>query len=298
MRPRRFDSALAMVVLAAFLVPSILTAQITFQRTYGGASDDIGYSVQQTADGGYIVVGTTESFGAGSCDVFFIKTNASGYTERSRTFGGVGDDEGYSVQQTADGGYIIVGLTSSFGSGSADIYLVKTNASGDTLWTRAYGGSRFDEGYAVQQTPDGGYVVAGAVCLASDTEDVYLMRTNPSGDTLWTRTYGGSGCDEGNSLRVTTDGGYIIAGITESFGSRSADVYLIKTNASGDTLWTRTYGGPSYDEAYSVQQTTDGGYIIAGITESSGSGSADVYLIKTNASGDTLWTRYYGGGEL
>ena len=243
MRPRRFDSALAMVVLAAFLVPSILTAQITFQRTYGGASDDIGYSVQQTADGGYIVVGTTESFGAGSCDVFFIKTNASGYTERSRTFGGVGDDEGYSVQQTADGGYIIVGLTSSFGSGSADIYLVKTNASGDTLWTRAYGGSRFDEGYAVQQTPDGGYVVAGAVCLASDTEDVYLMRTNPSGDTLWTRTYGGSGCDEGNSLRVTTDGGYIIAGITESFGSRSADVYLIKTNASGDTLWTRYYGG-------------------------------------------------------
>ena len=288
----RFASTLAMVVLASFLVPSSLTAQITFQRTYGGASDDIGYSVQQTADGGYIVVGNTESFGAGGEDVYLVRTDGSGDTLWTRTYGGAKTDRGYSVQQTADGGYIIVGLTTSFGSGQTDIYLVKTNASGDTLWTRAYGGPGLDEGYAVQQTPDGGYVVAGAVCLASDTEDVYLMRTNPSGDTLWTRTYGGSGCDEGNSLRVTTDGGYIIAGITESFGSRSADVYLIKTNASGDTLWTRTYGGPSYDEAYSVQQTTDGGYIITGTTESF-AGSVGVYLLKTNASGDTLWTRYY-----
>jgi hypothetical protein len=282
----------AMVATAAVLVPSFLTAQMTFQRTYGGGHDDIGYSVQQTADGGYIVVGTTVSYGAGGGDVYLVRTDGSGDTLWTRTYGGTSRDDGYLVQQTADSGYIIVGLTESYGAGSADIYLVKTDASGDTLWTRAYGGPRFDEGYAVQQTPDGGYVVAGAVCLASDTEDVYLMRTDPSGDTLWTRTYGGSGFDEGNALGATTDGGYIIAGITKSFGLVSADVYLLKTDSSGDTLWTRTYGGPGYDEAYSVQQTADGGYIVAGIF---GSESSDVYLLKTNASGDTLWTRTYNG---
>jgi hypothetical protein len=291
----RLTFTLAMVAMAAILVPSLLTAQTTFQRTFGGPSHDYGSSVQQTADGCYIVVGGTLSFGAGDYDVCFVRTDASGVALWIRTYGGTYGDAGYSVQQTADGGYIIAGVTGFFGPGLGDIYLVKTDASGDTLWTRAYGGARMDKGYEVQQTPDSGYIVAGAVCLGSDTEDVYLMRTNPSGDTLWTRTYGGSGLDEGNSLRATTDGGYIIAGITESFGSESADVYLLKTNASGDTLWTRTYGGPGYDEAYSVQQTTDSGYIITGVTESFGSGLADIYLIKTNASGDTLWTRTYGG---
>jgi hypothetical protein len=263
-------------------------------RTYGGTDYDNGYSVQQTSDGGYIVVGYTRSYGAGGVDVYLIKTNVSGDTLWTRTYGGTDYDNGYSVQQTSDGGYIVVGGTYSYGAGSGDVYLVKTNASGDTLWTKTYGGTDYDYGNSVQRTIDGGYIVAGGTYSYGGESDVYLIKTNASGGTLWTRTYGGIYIDIGYSVWQTTDGGYIIAGGTNSYGMGAGDVYLVKTNASGDALWIRTYGGAGSDYGYSVQQTTDGGYIVAGYTESYGEGG-DVYLIKTNASGDTLWTKTYGG---
>jgi len=273
------------------LFPSGASSQQRWVRTYGGGGRDQGYSVRQTTDGGYIVAGTTGSFGAGEYDVWLIKTNASGDSLWTKTYGGASFDEGYSVQQTSDGGYIIAGRTASFGAGVEDVYLIKTNASGDTLWTRTYGNPYSDLGYSVQQTSDGGYIIAGQSGPSSYW--VYLIKTNASGDTLWTRRYGSFA--HGQSVRQTSDGGYIIAGNTYSQGAGWDDVYLVKTNAFGDTLWTRTYGGTMYDCSFSVQQTSDGGYIIAGRTWSFGAGGFDVYLIKTNASGDTLWTRTYGG---
>jgi len=266
-------------------------------RTYGGTNLDIGNSVQQTSDGGYIIAGATSSFGAGSRDVYLIKTNASGDTLWTRTYGATGWDVGASVQQTQDGGYIIVGCTSSFGAGRFDVYLIKTNVSGDTLWTRTYGGTYNEDAASVQQTSEGGYIIAGQTySFGAGDVDVYLIKTNASGDTLWTRTYGGTRGEWGWSVQQTSDGGYIIAGATFSFGAGSNDFYLIKTNVSGDTLWTRTYGGTNLDIGNSVQQTSDGGYIIAGRTMSFGAGYDDVYLIKANASGDTLWTKTWGGG--
>jgi hypothetical protein len=274
---------------------SLSQAQQRWIKTYGGPSDDEGYSVQQTSDGGYIVAGTTASYGNGA-QVYLIKTNASGDTLWTKTYGGPSNDEGYSVQQTTDGGYVIAGYTNSYGAGGYDVYLIKTNASGDTLWTRTYGGTNQDYANSVQQTSDGGYIVAGFTnSFGAGNYDVYLIKTNASGDTLWTRTYGGTGADFGNSVRQTSDTGYIVAGYTESFGAGLADFYVIKTKANGDTLWTRTYGGTNQDYGYWAQQTTDGGYIVAGSTSSLGAGLDDVYLIKTNASGDTLWTRTYGG---
>jgi hypothetical protein len=267
-------------------------------RNYGGAGDDEGFSVQQTSDGGYIVVGGANSFGNGSYDVYLIKTNASGDTLWTRTFGGGGDDVGYSVQQTTDGGYIVSGWTNSFGNGSYDVYLIKVDASGDTLWTKTYGGASNDYGRSVQQTRDGGYIVAGMTdSYGHGGYDVYLIKTNTSGDTLWTKTYGGANGDYAFSVRQTQDGGYIVAGSTTSFGNGYLDVYLIKTNGRGDTLWTKTYGGTNGDGGYSVQQTQDRGFIIAGATNSF-ENSFQVYLIKTNAHGDTLWTRTYGGADF
>ena len=285
---------LAVLLLAlAFAVPAF--SQQRWERTYGGTNYDYGFSVQQTSDGGYIVVGSTESFGAGSYDVYLIKTNSSGDTLWTRTYGGTNTDEGNSVQQTLDGGYIIAGTTASFGAGNYDVYLIKTNSSGDTLWTKTYGGPRYDYGNSVQQTSDGGYIVAGwTQSFGAGSNDVWLIKTNALGNTLWTRTYGGTSSDEGYSVRQTQDGGYIVAGLTASFGVGSYDVWLIKTNASGDTLWTRNNGGSSDDRGYSVQQTSDSGYIITGFTRSFGD-SVQVYLIKTNILGDTLWTRTYGG---
>jgi len=273
----------------------------SFERTYGGSDDDRGYSVQQTMDGGYVVAGYAGAFGAGYADVSLIKTDPSGDTLWTRTYGGSSSDYGASVQQTTDGGYIVAGYTASFGAGFYDVYnvyLIKTDPSGDTLWTRTYGGSKVDRGSSVQQTTDGGYIVVGDTdSFGAGFYDVYLIRTDPSGDTLWTRTYGGYSYDYGASVQQTMDGGYIVAGYTAPLVPGSIDVYLIKTSPSGDTLWTRTYGGYSSDYGYSVQQTTDGGYIIAGKTRSFGPVAYDIYLIKTDPSGDTLWTRTYGGSD-
>jgi len=283
--------------LSVLLLLSFAQAQRRWKQNYGGSRVEMGYSVQQTSDAGYIVTGFTTSYGAGRNDVYLIKTNTVGDTLWTRTYGGTHNDEGYSVRQTTDGGYIVAGATASFADTlNGDVYLIKTNANGDTLWTRTYGGAVADTGYFVQQTSDGGYVVAGYTnSFGAGGYDVYVIKTNSSGDTLWTRTYGGTGNDYGYSVRQTPDGGYIVVGSTLSFGAGFSDVWLIKTNASGDTLWTKTYGGIYQDYGRSVWQTSDSGYVIAGYTDSYGAGGTDVYLIKTNANGDTLWTSTCGG---
>ena len=173
-----------------------------------------------------------------------------------KTYGGTGNDYANSVQQTTDGGYIIAGYTASFGGDSSHVYLIKTDSLGDTLWTKTYGGDSSDIGNSVQQTTDGGYIVAGTTnSFGAGNVDVYLIKTNSIGDTMWTKTYGGTNIDVGSYVRQTLDGGYIIARYTGSFGAGGFDVYLIKTNSLGDTLWTRTYGGTFADFGSSVQQT-------------------------------------------
>jgi hypothetical protein len=287
------------IVIGIWLLPVTAFAQIIFEKTFGGTDIDEGYSVQQTSDGGYIIAGYTQSYGAGSRDVYLIKTDSLGDTLWTNTYGGSSWDYGYAVRQIGNGGYVIAGHTWSFGAGWTDVYLIKTDSMGDTLWTRTYGGTDWDEGYSVHQTLDDGYIIAGSTkSYGLGSRDVYLIKTDSLGNTLWTRTYGGTGSDRGSSVQQTVpDGGYIITGSTISFGAGSGDVYLVKTDSLGDTLWTRTYGGTEWDQGNSVQQTRDEGYIIGGYTESFGEGWADVYLIKTDSLGDTLWTRTYGGTD-
>jgi hypothetical protein len=281
------------------LLATVSQAQISFEKTYGGTSDDRGRSVQQTVpDGGYIITGWTWSFGAGDRDVYLIKTDSLGDTLWTRTYGGTSDDRGSSVRQTIpDGGYIIVGETHSFDIRFGDLYLIKTDPSGNTLWTKTYGGINPDAGRSIQQTvPDGGYIIAGwTASFGAGNTDVYLIKTDSLGDTLWTRTYGDTAWDVGVSVQQTTDGGYIITGSTMSFGADLIDFYVIKTDSLGDTLWTRIYGGIASDEGHSVQETQDGGYIITGTTGSFGPGVPNVYLLKMDFWGDTLWTRTHGG---
>jgi len=297
-----------LLFLAVFLVslPGFTQAQnILWSRTYGGSSWDWSNSVQQTADGGYILTGVTTSFGGSSEDVYLIKTDSLGNTLWSRTYGGDYWDKGWSVQQTTDGGYIVAGATMSFGLAVGlryDVYLIKTDSLGDTLWSRAYGGSEGDVGRSVQQTADGGYIIVGTTSSFSDElnpDDIYLIKTDSLGDTLWSRTYGGSSGDYGVSVQQTTDGGYIVTGETNSFGN-AGDFYLIKTDSLGDTLWSRTYGYETSDDGRCIQQTTDGGYIVTGSTEQPPYDifDSDVYLIKTDSLGDTLWSRTYGGSSF
>jgi uncharacterized delta-60 repeat protein len=301
MKRRVFLSAIVGSILSLLFSQGLAqpNPDTLWTRTYGGSEDDYASSIQQTADGGYIVAGVTGSFGAGFYDFYLVKTNPLGDTLWTRTYGGSDDDVARSLQQTADGGYIMAGYTYSFGAGNGNFYLVKTNSEGDTLWTHKYGGSGGDRAYSVQQTSDGGYIVAGyTYSFGAGNGDYYLVKTNSQGDTLWTRTYGGIYYDYACSIQQTTDGGYIVVGGTISFGAGNWDSYVVKTNSEGDTVWTRTFGGDNYDLPYSVQQTADGGYIVAGYTVSFGVGTPDygnMYLVKTNGQGDTLWTRTYGG---
>jgi len=268
----------------------------SFAKTYGGTDDDYAYSVQQTSDGGYIVAGWTTSFGADSTDIFLIKTAANGNVQWAKTYGGTDDDRVYSVQQTSDGGYIVAGTTWSFGAGSADLFLIKTDANGNIIWAKTYGGTYYEYASSVQQTSDGGYIVVGGTSsFGAGSPDIFLIKTDANGNIQWAKTYGGTDWEEVSSVQQTSDGGYIVAGLTDSFGAGYYDIFLIKTDANGNIQWAKTYGGTDYDWANSVQQTSDGGYIVASFTLSFIGGWGDIFLIKTDTNGNLQWAKTYGG---
>ncbi|MFA5033661.1 MAG: hypothetical protein WC614_11665 [bacterium] len=205
----------------------------------------------------------------------------------TRTYGGINSDEGCCVCQTEDSNFIIAGSTNSFGAGKSDIYVIKVDLNGDTIWTKTYGGISNDYGEYICPTADNGFIITGYTGYTRytdyDSTDVCLIKIDGNGDTLWTRTYGGTGDDEGYSVQPISGGtdGFIIAGWTKSFGAGSRRAYLIRTNSSGDTLWTRIYG-ESGDRAHSVSQNTDGGFIIGGDAYCR---NGDAYIIRTDSVG-------------
>jgi len=200
------------------------------------------------------------------------------------------------IQQTSDGGYIAAGYSSNFGAGNDDAYLLKTDATGSIQWTRTFGTFLADDAFAVVETTDNGYAVAGTTS-GYGGEHIFLLRTDPSGNLLWTKVYGTLDTTSdaaAYSLQQTADGGFILAGYISNFGSGGDDFYLLKTDGEGLLSWTRTYGWLGNDDANSVIQTADGGYVLAGTTASFGDTLGDFWVVKTNSYGDTLWTRIYG----
>ena len=212
----------------------------------------------------------------------------------TRTFGSTNyDDCGYSVQQTSDDGYIIVGCRESYNS-NKDVYLIKTDSSGNLEWELWMGDAGLQEGKSVQQTSDGGYIITGYTQSSGVSSDVWLIKIDSSGNLEWDETFGGSGTSQGsNSVQQTNDGGYIITGYTTQSIGGLCDVWLIKTDSSGNLEWDETFGSTNNDGGHSVQQTNDGGYIITGMT--SYLGWMHMWLIKTDASGILEWDETFGG---
>ena len=267
-----------------------------WNKTFGGSYGDFAYSVQQTSDGGYIIAGHTESYGAGEYDVWLIKTDSRGNKEWDKTFGGSYDDLAYSIQQTSDGGYIIAGKTKSYGAGESDVWLIKTDSRGNKEWDEVFGGSNSEWACSIQQTSDGGYIIAGKT-----KSDVWLIKTDSRGNKEWDKAFGGSNFEWAWSVQQTSDRGYIVAGFTASSGEGHIDVLLIKTDSRGNMEWSKTFGGLYEDWAGSVQQTSDGGYIITGYTSHSLYGVesdihvSDVWIIKTDSKGNKEWDKTFGG---
>ncbi len=208
---------------------------LTWTKTVGGTDWEWGNSVAPTTDGGYIVTGWTTSFGAGYYDLFLLKFNSSGDLTWAKTVGGARDDWGYSVAPTSDGGYIVTGLTSSFGVDWDDLFLVKFDSSGDLTWTKTVGGTDWEWGNSVAPTTDGGYIVTGlTTSFGAGYYDLFLVKFNSSGDLIWAKTVGGTDSDWGNSVAPTSDGGYIVTGGTQSFGTGWGDLFLGKFSSSGE----------------------------------------------------------------
>ena len=269
-------------------------------RLYGGEESDYGRACQRTNDGGYIITGSSYSYGPGGSDIWLIKTDKNGNEQWNKTFGGGKNDYGRDVQLTNDGGYIITGYTFSYGSGNHDVWLIKTDANGNKQWDRTFGGQGYEYGESVYQTSDGGYIITGCDYHGGDDpwSELYLIKTDDEGYEDWSNTFGGWGdFSWGYSVRETNDGGYIITGFTESYGNGAKDIWLIKTNSNGNTQWHKTFGGSGFERGYTVDQTNDGGYILVGYTDSYGNGEQDVWLIKTDSNGDETWNREFGGAE-
>ncbi len=214
----------------------------------------------------------------------------------SWTYGGQSEDIAHALVQTSDGGYALAGGTRSRGAGGSDVWLVRTDASGNVLWNGTYGGARDDWAEALVQSNDGGFAMAGLTSsYGAGGNDFWLTKIDADGNALWNKTFGGIGDDVAEALVQTSDGGYAIAGPTQSFGAGYYDFWLIRTDALGNALWNKTYGGAWLDWAEALIQTKDGGFAITGATGSFGAGNIDVWLVKTDALGNVKWNETYGG---
>jgi len=217
-------------------------------------------------------------------------------TQFQRAIGGGNVDLGFSIVRTTDGGFAVAGQTNSFGAGDYDFYIVKLNSGGTLQWSRTIGGTGYDVAYCIIQTTDGGYAVAGQTGSFGTGGDFYIVKLDSSGTLQWSKTIGGTGGDVAYCIIQTTDGGLAVAGYTNSFGAGNLDMYIVKLDGSGTLQWSKTIGGTLTDAAVSIVQTTDGGYAVAGYTNSIGPPYYDLYIVKLNSSGTLQWSKTTIGG--
>ena len=212
----------------------------------------------------------------------------------AKTFGSGKGDVAYSIVQTPDGGYAVAGYTISKGAGN--FYVLNLNGSGELVWDKTFGGGKGDVAYSIVQTSDGGYAVVGTTeSYGAGSADFWVLKLNSSGELVWAQTFGGSYGDYATSIVQTSDGGYAVAGTTESYGAGSADFWVLKLDGSGELVWAQTFGGSYGDYATSIVQTSDGGYAVVGTMESYGTGSADFRVIKLDGFGELVWDKTFGG---
>jgi len=261
---------------------------------FGRSSSEEPYAVTKTCDGGYVITGRDKL-----SDVewwsFMTKIDRMGNVLWSVTLPRDIERTFYtanSIVSSRDNGQVIAGW--SFES-DYDLWLLKTDALGNEVWSRTYGGDGADRAYDIARTRDNGYIVVGAANSYTESiTDVWLVKTDAGGNEVWSATFGGERSDVGTAVAQTRDNGYIIAGRTTSFGEGNIDTLLIKTDAFGNEIWSRTFGGRGNEYGLAVAQTRDNGYIIAGKTTSFGAGSFDAWLVRVDASGNEIWSGTFG----
>jgi hypothetical protein len=261
---------------------------VLWSNNYGGSGAEIGYSITELDDGGYIILGESNSYSlatSDSIDAWILKIDMNGDSIWSASYGSYGLDIGYDICTTHERGYVVTG-TSYTSLGNNHLWIFKTDSIGNIIWDKKYGTMTFEVGLGIEATLDSGYIVSGIGYGGCS----WLIKTDNNGDTLWTKT----DCwnREVEDIEQTTDGGFI------STGNGYGDFFLVKTDQYGNTIWDKKYGGVNYEKGYDVEQTTDAGYIITGCTSSFGNSTVDypdMWILKTNALGDSLWSKTFGG---
>ncbi len=296
--------ALVGVICVLLLNPASSKAVNYWSKTYGGNNNDFAPSSQKTADGGIIIAGKTDSFGAGSLDAWIVKLNSDGTVEWQKAYGGSGYDYVHFIQPTSDGGYIAVGYTTSFGAGQVDVWILKLNPDGTITWQKAYGGVDKEEAYYVQETFDQqgnseGYIVAGLTRSFGEGDyDGWLIKLNLNGTVNWQKTYDMGGFEALWCVIQTSDGGYIATGAID--GGTAA--WVLKLNSDGTIFWEKTYRGGTWERGYLIVQTIDqngnpDGYLM--LIESGSWVSRPIWamrMLKLNYDGAITWQKTYGWG--
>jgi hypothetical protein len=296
------------VLLCIIAVTTLLSAQVApdtlWTRTFDRGDDDKAYSVQQTTDGGYIMVGRTKSYGDLNYDAWLIKTDENGDTLWTKIFGDYYIDEAYVVRQTSDSGYIIGGMSTQFGW-AGEGWLIKTDNQGNVEWQHGYHAegtttADWDYIYDIVITEDGSFVTTGFTGMLGYSHQGWVLKTDSNGNIIWNQNYGGLYWDRLFKIRPTSDGSFIVAGdkhVSYS-GVYKQDGWLMKISASGDSLWSSTFGGSEYDLFRALCVNDDGTIVIGGQTESYGTSGYEAWLVKTDVDGNQIWNNTYGQGEL
>ncbi|MFX1264828.1 MAG: hypothetical protein ACFFH0_05580 [Promethearchaeota archaeon] len=279
-----------------WLVRTDNMGQVLWNKTFGGIEGDVGRGLVRCSDGGFALIAETYSFGAGQWDFWLIRTDDDGNHLWNRTYGGSLRDHGFSVLERSDGGFILMGMTTSYGGPDKDLWLVGTDNLGNHQWDHTYGGNQIDEGISMVQCRDGGIVIVGY----SDElggRDVWLVRTDEEGNYLWERRLNVGKFERGEDILECNDGGFLITGTIEDPSTRATDMWLIRTNSTGHHQWNRIVGGIGNDYGYAVVEHGDGGFAVAGITNSSGAGNQDAWFVLANSTGHHIWNQTCGGSD-
>ncbi len=270
-----------------------------FVYTYGKSGHDFARQIMCTSDSGYIIVGSTSSAGAGTSDMYVIKTDRNCNREWSQVYGTSAIEWGYGVRETSDHGFALIGFTNQNISSGYDALLIKISATGDMQWSKTFGGTDWDFGYAIENANDGGFIICGSTYSPSNGgEDMLIIKADSVGNVVWKKNIGGANDEEVHSIIKDQYSNYLILGETNSFGAGDKDYYLVKINEDGDTLWTKTYGGANFDAGYSIDTTIDGNYLVFGTSKSfPGPTDKQMYLLKTDTSGIVLHSQVDGGSN-
>ncbi len=287
----------------AFVVRLDINGDTLWTRSFNGGRKDLFYKVINTSDSGFVMCGYTSSYGNGSDDSYYMKIDAAGNELWHFTYAGVQKDRAQDIIQTSDGGYAMCGYTNSgTGAQGYNAFLTKLDANGAQMWMKNYGTLQYDDANSLKELFDGGFIMAGqtqTVLPDTTNAEIYLIRTNSNGDTCWTKKIGTAttGNENAECIQLASAGGFIICGSTTGIGSGNDDGYLVKTDTGGVMQWQKAFGGSQPDDFHRVENTTDGGFIVTGTTQSNALIISDQWLLKTNSTGDSTWAKTFGGAN-